>query len=136
MTGEQKQKIQTLRIQGNSYLQIADSLGLSINTVKSYCRINNLSNSDAFKDTGNEENKEHCKQCGKKLVSANKSKPKQFCSDKCRMAWWNAHPEAVKRKAVYKFSCHTCGMDFESYGNSSRKYCSRTCFGAARRGAS
>ena len=37
-----KERIALLRAEGKSYTKIADTLGLSINTVKSYCRRNNL----------------------------------------------------------------------------------------------
>ena len=42
MNGLQKERIALLRAEGKSYTKIADTLGLSINTVKSYCRRNNL----------------------------------------------------------------------------------------------
>ena len=31
------------------------------------------------------------------------------------MAWWNAHPEKVNRKAYYKLVCKNCGEEFEIY---------------------
>jgi hypothetical protein len=39
----------------------------------------------------------------------------------------------MRRKAVYHFVCPVCDAAFDSYGNQHRKYCSRACFGAARR---
>ena len=60
-------------------------------------------------------------------------KAKYFCSDKCRNAWWNAHPEKVQRKAYYHLTCEYCGKEFISYGNRKRKYCSRSCYADARR---
>jgi len=133
MTGTQKQNIQDMRRQGAAFSQIAASLGISVNTVKSFCRRNDLTACDASKETGNKENKEQCKQCGIKLNQIPRAKPKLFCCDSCRMAWWKANPAAVNRKAVYQFKCAVCGASFESYGNAHRKYCSRACFGAARR---
>lgn len=44
----------------------------------------------------------------------------------------NAHPEAVKQKAVYTFTCPECGKEFTAYGNAKRKYCSHDCYIAAR----
>ena len=44
------------------------------------------------------------------------------------MSWWHAHPEKIERRAVYTFTCQTCGIGFEAYGNNHRKYCSRACY--------
>ncbi len=38
MTKEEKQRVEALRRQGTGYGAIAWELGLSVNTVKSYCR--------------------------------------------------------------------------------------------------
>jgi endogenous inhibitor of DNA gyrase (YacG/DUF329 family) len=61
-------------------------------------------------------------------------KEKKFCSDKCRMTWWNRHLDKVKRKAVYEYICPHCGKPFTVYGNSHRKYCSHECYVADRFG--
>ena len=74
-----------------------------------------------------------CRQCGKPIVQVKGRKAKYFCSDKCRNAWWNAHPEKVQRKAYYHLTCEYCGKEFISYGNRKRKYCSRPCYADARR---
>ena len=42
MTAAQKQRVEFLRAKGESYAAIADDLGISENTVKSYCRRNNI----------------------------------------------------------------------------------------------
>ena len=57
---------------------------------------------------------------------------KQYCSDACRMDWWNAHQDKVKRKAYYSFTCAECGKTFSSYGNAKRVYCSHSCYITAR----
>lgn len=133
MTREEKQNIQEMRQQGLSYTQIADSLGLSVGTVKSYCWRNNLSD-NASKDTENEDNKDKCKQCGRLLEQTPKSKPKSFCNDRCRHAWWSAHRDRLNRKAIYQMSCGSCGKPFDSYGNQTRKYCCHACYIAGRFG--
>jgi hypothetical protein len=53
---------------------------------------------------------------------------KKFCSDECRVKWWNAHQNQVSRKAVYEFTCAYCGKSFTVYGNNHRKYCSHDCY--------
>ena len=131
MTGIQKQNIQDMRQKGMIYSQIAEVLNLSVNTVKSFCRRNNLTACDASKDTGIEENKENnelCKQCGKRLERTPKSKPKTFCGDSCRYTWWNANREQSNQKAVHHISCGGCGRVFKSYGNRARKYCGHPCY--------
>lgn len=132
MNISQKQRIAYLRDKGESYRKIASTLDISENTIKSYCRRNNLGGVLAVDETKIEDK---CKQCGKLLQHISGSKQKRFCSDSCRMAWWKAHPEVVNRKAVYYFVCLFCGTKFTSYGNAHRKYCSRACFGLATRRA-
>ena len=130
MNTAQKQRIELLRGKGESYASIADDLGISENTVKSHCRRYNIG--IAIKQEQPTPT-EFCANCGCPLRHMPGSKRKRFCSDKCRMAWWKTHPEVVKRKAVYRFVCPTCGGSFEAYGNANRKYCSRACFGTARK---
>ena len=121
MTNSQKEQITYLRGKNESYTAIANTLKLSVNTVKSFCRRNNFIESAKL----------HCEQCGKGLDEPCQN-TKRFCSDVCRMAWWKSHPEAVTRKAVYHFFCAQCGAAFESYGNANRKYCSRACYGKSK----
>ena len=124
-----KQEIETLnlmRSHDKSATDIAIALGLSVNTVRSYIRRH------PPKDTV----EVGCRQCGKPVLQAKGRKAKYFCSDRCRNAWWNAHPEKVQRKAYYRLACRFCGKEFVSYGNKNRKYCSRLCYADARRSRS
>jgi endogenous inhibitor of DNA gyrase (YacG/DUF329 family) len=132
MNSNQKQRIEYLRAQGESYGSIAKELGISVNTIKSFCRRNNLG-LGIKKERITSKTSDTCDNCGKVLVHTPGAKKKRFCNDKCRMAWWANHPEAVNRKAIYRFICPTCKSEFQSYGNAHRKYCSRTCFALARR---
>lgn len=124
-----KQEIETLdlmRSHDKSATDIAIALGLSVNTVRSYIRRH------PPKDTV----EVGCRQCGKPVMQHKGRKAKYFCSDRCRNAWWNAHPEKVQRKAYYRLACRFCGKEFVSYGNKNRKYCSRLCYADARRSRS
>lgn len=123
MTKNEKESILALQQSGMGYKKIATTLGLPVNGVKTFCR----RHADPSPQEG------VCPQCGKKLIQLPHKKAKKFCSDKCRMAWWNSHPELVKRKAIYTLTCAHCGKTFESYGNSHRIYCSRSCYAQARR---
>ena len=120
MTDLQKEQIKTLRLQGIGYVKIGEMLGISDNTVRSFCRRNGLG--DAAKNTVS------CKHCGKLIKIIPKQKPRKFCSDACRTAWWNSHPDCVDRKAVYAYTCAHCGKPFTAYGNKERKYCSHNCY--------
>ena len=127
MTDLQIEQIRAMRLQGVGYTKISQALGISDNTVRSFCRRNGLAGEASMNTTC-------CKQCGKPIRIVPKQKPRKFCSDACRTAWWNSHPEAVDRKAVYHFTCAACGKDFTAYGNAHRKYCGHACYIAARFG--
>ena len=130
MTGIQKQRIEYLRGKGESYAAIAADLSISTNTVKSYCRRNNLG--VGYVAELPTETDDTCENCGKPLHHTPGSKRKRFCSDKCRLRWWKAHPESMNQKAVYNFTCPNCDIAFSAYGNKGRKYCSHDCYVADR----
>jgi endogenous inhibitor of DNA gyrase (YacG/DUF329 family) len=133
MTDLQKQRITQLRGEGKSYAAIAGMLGISVNTVQSFCRRNNLSGVASASATDTQ-TAAYCKQCGKALVRTPGKKPRKFCSDSCCAAWWAAHPDLLKRKALYSFVCAYCGAEFTAYGNAHRKYCRHACYIADRFG--
>ena len=128
MTEEQKIRIADLRRQGIPFSKIAKQLNMNKDTIKSYCRRYGIGVGADIID----QNTQHCKNCGAKIVQPPKKKKKIFCCDKCRNAWWAAHPEKINRKAVYTHICAHCKKQFEVYGNVKRKYCSRECYMAAR----
>lgn len=126
MTKQEIEMLNLMRSHDKSAADIAIALGLSVNTVRSY--IHRHPPKDAVQ-VG-------CRQCGKPVMQHKGRKAKYFCSDRCRNAWWNAHPEKVQRKAYYRLTCQFCGKEFVSYGNKNRKYCSRLCYADARRSRS
>ena len=126
MRNEDSIKIEELQREGHGYKKIATMLDLPLNTVKSYIRRHPVTTTSAASVKG-------CLNCGAPLLQKPGKKEKKFCSDRCRMAWWNAHPERVNRKTFYAATCAHCGKEFQSYGNKGRKYCSRLCFNQARR---
>lgn len=125
MTNEEALKIEELQREGQGYKKIALLLNLPVNTVKSYIRRHPVEQTTTAPTQG-------CLNCGTPLLQKPGKKEKKFCSDRCRMAWWNAHPERVNRKAFYAATCAHCGREFQAYGNRGRKYCSRSCFDQAR----
>ena len=124
MTNEQKMKIAELRKQGFGYKKIAQMIGVSDGTVKTYChRAGLTAPAEPAPSDGST-----CQFCGKPIVQIQGRKQKRFCSDSCRNKWWNSHLDIVKRKAVYTFTCPACGKEFTAYGNANRKYCCHECY--------
>ena len=113
--------ITNMRLEGHSPSAIAAKLGLSPSTVRSHIHRHR-----------HVRDEQSCKHCGKPLVQSKGHRAKKFCSDSCRMAWWNSHKEEVNKQAFYKLTCQHCGKEFDSYGNSNRKYCCRACYIASR----
>lgn len=135
MTPNQKRRIYDLREKGYSYAQVSVEMDMLLSTVKSFCRRHPfvppppvIPIPEPLYTPGLT-----CKQCGKPMLQREKTKKKQFCSDSCRMKWWNTHLELIKRKAYYDMTCTQCGISFQSYGNRKRKYCGLACSTAAHR---
>lgn len=119
---QKENEIIALQKQGYGYRRIATMLELPINKVRYFCE----------KNPYNSNNKK-CLNCGIAIKNTPHKREKKFCSDKCRMAWWNSHPELVNRKAIYHLICSHCGKPFDAYGKANKKYCSRACYADARR---
>lgn len=120
MTDIQKGLIDKLRSQGYGYGRIAAELSMSKNTVKSYCQRNKIAEYAPCSAL--------CKQCGAPIRSRKRYRPREFCSDKCRVTWWRNHNSRTYEKSVYRLICRHCGTAFESIGNRKRKYCSHGCY--------
>ena len=127
MTTEEIRIINDLQSQGLGYKKIAGLTGLPVNSVKTYCRRHPV------EGAAPKEEQAFCRGCGKPIKRIPQAKPRQFCSDACRLRFWNSHREQVNHKTVYTFRCPYCGREFQSFGNPNRKYCSRECVANARR---
>ncbi len=125
MTDKQKTLIASYRNQGYGYSQISKLMDLSLECVKSYCKRNGLGGVAAkrIEATGHV-----CLTCGVAVEQNAGRKEKKFCSDRCRMKWWNSHPDRINRKANYEYTCPVCKKKFSAYGNANRKYCSHECY--------
>lgn len=127
----EKEKILELWKQGFGSSRIAKTLGLNTNTVKTFCRRNGLTSDRTHIPTlkkDKEIEKSRCKNCGIFITQKPGAKKKLFCSDKCRMSWWNGHPELVERKTKHIVICQNCGKEFAVYGGRIRKFCSHNCY--------
>ncbi len=120
MTYEQRERITTMRQSGIGYIKIAQALGLSENTVKSFCR--------RQKSVATNEETALCEECGKH-IDISKRGGRRFCSDACRMKWWNKHP---KVDMPYTANCVCCGKEIQMRRKNERKYCSHRCYIADR----
>ena len=123
MTKEQKQQIHTLRRGGLGYKKIASSMGISVNTVKSFCRNNELTGSPTSAV---------CLFCGKPLVQIPKRKQRKFCSVQCREMWWSRNRDKGNKPTGETCRCAYCGRTFSAYRREHRKYCSHACYVAER----
>ena len=155
MTSNQKAVIDQLRQQGRGYKYIAAETGISENTVKSYCRRAPLPASPVADTRPNPVRPttpphkantspsipvpvppvDHdpamtllCRWCGKPVEQTPGRKEKIFCSDPCRVRWWNHNRQSAQRKSSRLLVCPTCHRPFSSYGNPNRKYCSQPCY--------
>ena len=126
MTNGEKMLVAQQRRQGLGYTEIARKLGMSVNTVKSYCQRNGIK--PAGKTVVQSDNA--CRQCGSVLEHTPGRKKKQFCSDACRLRWWHEHREMSKTARGAK--CAACGREFIT--DRAQKYCSHACYIAARFG--
>ena len=133
MTDFQSNQIRDLRLRGAGYRSIASAVGVSRDSVRSYCKSHGL---DGFASVLTINMKEQmnlghaCLCCGKEIEQSLVGRKRKFCSDKCRREWWGAHQQNIQRKptAYYEMTCVHCGKTFSSYGNKSRRYCCHECY--------
>ncbi len=130
MTNEEKSRIAKMRRDGVGYKKIAQMLGMSEGTVKSYCRRNGMAGtvSRAPEACSSSIPQKPCRQCGAMVLQYPGRKEKKFCSDSCRNSWWNTHLAEMKRKNMTDYVCPACGKIFWAYGKRNRKYCSHECY--------
>lgn len=129
MTKTQKNRIAQLREQGFSYAKIAVAMGLSENSVKSFCQRNGLG---GVRAPCSDLTLNLCHHCGETLLISPAHKNKKFCSSKCRAAWWNTHMDQRNTDAMKTVNCACCGKTFSCYVCRPRKYCSHNCYIEAR----
>lgn len=110
MNDKTRAKILKLKAKGYTYKRIADELNISEGSVKSFLN----------------RKIEICLFCYTPVIG------KKYCSDKCRMAWWRAHPH--KTKSMIECRCEECHKKFFAYPSKARKFCSKECYGKSKRG--
>ena len=130
MTEKQKNTILEMRAEGITCREIADHLGMTLGSVKMFVSRHNRH------PRHNRADDRRCEQCGKVLdkgaaASRGGILTQQFCSTKCKNAWWKAHPGKAEGDKQLTRTCAICGKTFTTYKDS--KYCSRSCYYASMR---
>lgn len=126
MTKEQKTLILYYREQHMTYRQIGEKLGLSPDTVKTFCRRNTLR-----EDRTEASASSQCRNCGAPVHPLPGRRERLFCSPACRTAYWRKH-NLLGKDPRY---CAGCGALLTG-GSASRKYCSHACYIRQRFGSS
>ena len=106
MTQDQINTINQMRRDGYGARKIAKSTGIPFETVKSHLRRHPDIPTDG----------DRCRYCGAQIQSTPKRRPRKYCSDKCRLAWWKEHSDELNRKAFYPRICPNCGQSYMAYG--------------------
>lgn len=119
MTDKEKRTIDSLAAKKVPITKIAEQVGMSKNTVKSYLQRKKLP--------------DVCLNCGTTLKHIPHHKKKKFCSDKCRMHYWNTHPQEMSLKNATVIKCESCGKEVFSYRKKPRRFCSRACAAEGRK---
>ena len=120
MNDFEKKRIIELKDAGYGYGSIAKELRLSKSTVSSFIKsLNGYS---------------VCKCCGKKFVQPAGVRLKTFCCNKCRYKYRRIKNKGKPIVTSYEVECLCCHRRFHSYRSLKRKFCSRSCFDAFRKG--
>ena len=137
ITETQEEKIIALRQRGITYQEIGNITSLPLDTVKSFCRRNNITVPGKAKSEPRPAKPKpkkpglpgiaFCLNCNRLITQAPKQKPKKFCCPKCRDIWWNKNRNLVSssRRVAY---CAYCGGEFEKFDSSKQRYCRKQCY--------
>ena len=123
---EQKTLILYYREQHMTYRQIGEKLGLSPDTVKTFCR-RNTPQEDRTETSASSQ----CRNCGAPVHLLPGRRERLFCSPACRTAYWRKH-NLLGKDPRY---CAGCGALLTG-GSASRKYCGHACYIRHRFGSS
>lgn len=130
MTEKDRALLMGYRQQGKGCAEIARLLGVSVNTVKSYCRRNGINAEKKAVLSKPLVRKGTCKQCGAELEQLARHRERQFCSDRCRMQWWHSHRS--NSRSAEEHICPECCRTFVT--DRMQKYCSHECYILSRFG--
>lgn len=122
MTEGQKREIIKLRTEGLGYKKISETLNISRDKVKYFCKCS------GFNGYGKEIKEKYesgagdvCKYCGKPIKQPKRGRRKKFCSAECKKTWGKIYHK------LYEHKCFYCGKTFESLA-SKQNFCSKECY--------
>lgn len=126
MQEELKEQILLLRKAGMKPRKIAQYTGAPVSSTWTLCKdagLDSLPTDDGVLERIN--NHQACAYCGHSITQPVTGRPRHFCSDACRRAYWKLHRPELKKKpeSIYTKVCPYCGKTFVVYGNKKRKYC-------------
>ena len=75
-----------------------------------------------------------CPTCGRRFPRNTRGRPKEFCSQECRLRYHRKHADPTNWKSARTAVCPVCGKEFTASReyNRKRKYCSHACANKAR----
>ena len=129
MTKRQKNSVQALRTIGWTYAKIAETIGIPMDTVKSFCYRQKV----AIQKTHDADGNPLCRHCSKRLYQNTRGRSRSFCNDRCRYEWWNRYRPLLGSESTVTLTCHRCKSQFSAYAFQNRKYCSVDCYTRAQR---
>lgn len=118
MTQEQKTLALYYREQQRTYREIGEKLGLSPDTVKTFCRRNRKQKERAVQKEGFQ-----CKNCDAPIYPFPGKRESLFCSAACRTAYWRKH----NLLSLPPRHCAGCGTLLTG-GSIVKKYCCHACY--------
>ena len=101
MTEIDKELIFELRVKGSGYKAIAAVLGINRDKVRRFCKHNSLYGSAEMVSYNIKERvkaKELCTNCYKTINQKTTGRPRKFCSENCRRAWWSKNRKVNVKK--------------------------------------
>ena len=135
-----KEKLIKLRInERKSYGAIAEELGVSVNTVKSFCLRNDLGDDRIKgplpartyrtpKQVAERIQIGYCRVCGTAFEKGPRQRTKLYCSDLCAHRYRFSHPRTYVSR-----TCLVCGKEIKEIDHRKvRKYCGLDCYRTAR----
>ena len=120
MTTQEVILINNYRRQGLGYKKIAAILELPANSVKTYIRRHPLDETSCG-----------CLNCGAPIEQTLHHRPRKYCSDRCRLAWWHTHQSQLNR-SMDERTCTYCGRTYSTHKKAQR-FCSRECYANSMR---
>lgn len=123
MTEIEKATIRELRTRGLGMQAIADIMKMGRDNVRYFLRKEGLGGARGGDVVGR-----FCLECGRPVKRVDGKRLKRFCTDRCRIRWWNRRRRSRRSSSMEELVCPVCGQMFWAYGSSHRRFCSCECY--------